>query len=62
MGFRPGTGRQQALGGRLYDDFEVTEDCEWCQNHESVGLFDLNDVETGLCAECAEDNDAERCE
>jgi hypothetical protein len=29
---------------------------------ESVGLFDLNDVETGLCAECAEDNNAERCE
>jgi hypothetical protein len=46
----------------LYDDFEVIEDCEWCQNHESVGLFNMYDVETGLCAECAEDNDAERCE
>lgn len=46
----------------LDEDLEDIQDCEWCQNYDAVGLFNLNDVETGLCAECAEDNNAERCE
>jgi hypothetical protein len=44
------------------DELEDVELCEWCQNYDAVGLFSLDDVETGLCAECAADNDAERCE
>ncbi|MET8702702.1 hypothetical protein ABZW10_28150 [Kitasatospora sp. NPDC004723] len=35
------------------------EDCEYCQNFEAIGLFLVDDVDTGLCAVCAEDNDAE---
>jgi hypothetical protein len=46
----------------LDEELEEVLDCEWCQNADSVGLFDLNDVETGLCAECAENNAVERCE
>lgn len=40
-------------------ELEDIELCEWCQNYEAVGLFDLDDVETGLCATCATDNNAE---
>jgi hypothetical protein len=47
---------------RLYEELEEVEDCEWCQLNEAVGLFDLDDIETGLCAECAENNAVERCE
>lgn len=47
---------------RLYEELEVVEDCEWCQINDAVGLFDLDDTETGLCAECAENNAVERCE
>jgi hypothetical protein len=46
----------------LYEGLEDVEVCEWCESYLAVGLFDLDDVETGLCAVCAEDNDAERCE
>lgn len=41
-----------------YDD--QPDDCEWCQRHEADGLYDLDGVETGMCSECAEDNDAKR--
>jgi protein-arginine kinase activator protein McsA len=46
----------------LYEDLEDVELCEWCQQNDAVGLFSLDDMETGLCATCATDNDAERCE
>jgi hypothetical protein len=42
------------------DELEDVELCEWCQNYDAFGLFSLDDVETGLCAQCAEENDAER--
>lgn len=41
-------------------NYEEVEDCEWCQRNEAQGLYDLDGVETGMCAECAEDNDAAR--
>lgn len=46
----------------LREELDVIEDCEWCQRYEAVGLFNLDEVETGLCAGCAEDNEAENCE
>jgi hypothetical protein len=46
----------------LYEDLDDIQDCEWCQNADAVGLFDLDDTEIGLCAECAENNAVERCE
>lgn len=46
----------------MYGDLEAVEDCEWCQSYEAVALFNLNDVETGLCAQCSEDTDADMCE
>lgn len=46
----------------MREEFEESQDCEWCQLHDAIGLFSLDDVETGLCAVCAEDNDAESCE
>ncbi|WP_277031135.1 hypothetical protein [Actinacidiphila oryziradicis] len=42
----------------MEEDIEL---CEWCQLNDAVGLFNLDDVETGLCATCATDNDAEEC-
>lgn len=44
------------------EELEEIQDCEWCQYQEAVGLFSLEDVETGLCASCAEDTNTERCE
>jgi len=44
----------------LDEAFDEIQDCEWCQNYDAVGIFELNDVETGLCAECAENNAVER--
>ncbi|MFJ9900281.1 hypothetical protein ACIQPR_43825 [Streptomyces sp. NPDC091280] len=44
------------------DELDDIELCEWCQLNDAVGLFSLDDVETGLCADCADSNTVERCE
>ncbi|MDH6705380.1 hypothetical protein P3T27_002090 [Kitasatospora sp. MAA19] len=59
MGERARQGREQALTEET--DLEV-EDCEWCQNYEASGLYDLDDAETGLCWLCAENNGVGDCE
>ncbi|MFG3582595.1 hypothetical protein [Streptomyces sp. NPDC047990] len=42
------------------DDYDDIQLCEWCESADSTGLFELDGSEMGLCADCAEDNFAER--
>ncbi|MER6382065.1 hypothetical protein ACWDBD_39035 [Streptomyces sp. NPDC001118] len=44
------------------DEIEGGEDCEACQNTDNTLLYDWDGVEAWLCPNCAENNDAERCE
>jgi CRISPR/Cas system-associated protein Cas10 (large subunit of type III CRISPR-Cas system) len=43
-----------------WDDFDGVQLCEWCENYDAAGLYDLDDTETPLCTSCAEDNFAVR--
>ncbi|MFC9591492.1 hypothetical protein ACFTUC_17090 [Streptomyces sp. NPDC056944] len=61
--YAKGSQRAKEKRGWRKLDIEYIEDCEWCQDGEAFGLFEVDGIETGLCAECAQDNTVERdCE
>ena len=44
------------------DETEGGEDCECCQNTDNTLLYEWTGIGAWLCVECAEDQNAERCE